>query len=158
MAVKKCNCPHINSASWENQEFDWENKTFYFVPINFFFNKPIGLPEKVRQLRKEVIARNYEFTDFIPVLTYWAAFKGRVMAQIQNPQQYDEGIYIFDSGKIYSTVFQGAAKEFKQAVNDFTSKIELDHGIPPQAVLVWYVHCPVCAKEKNHQAVIFVKT
>jgi len=158
MTVKKCNCPHIDTADWEGKEFEWENQTFYFVPINLFFHKPMGLHEKVRQLRKEVVSRNYEFTDFTPILTSWAAFKGRVMAQIQNPQQYDEGIYIFDSGTIYSTVFQGSAKEFKQAVSDFSSKVELDHGIPPQAVLVWYVHCEQCAKERNNQAVIFIKT
>ena len=158
MAVKRCSCPFIKNEDWENQEFDWENQTFYFLPINNFFNKPLGLPEKVRQLRKEIIDKNYEFTDFIPVVTDWATFKGRVMVQIKNPQTYDEKIHIYDMGKIYSYVFEGPAKEFKQFVSDLSSKVELDHGIPAQAVLVWYVHCAVCGKDKNHKAVIFIKT
>ena len=158
MALKKCTCPHIKPEDWEGKEFDWENKTFYFLPINCILYKPQGLQDKIRQLRKEIIEKNYEFTDFIPVLCEWAAFKGRLMVQIENPQKYDANIYVFDMGKIFSTVFQGPSKKFKQAVKDFAGQVELEHGIPPQSILVWYVHCPVCAKEKNNMAVIFVKT
>ena len=158
MVVKRCNCPRIDPAEWEGKEFDWENKTFYFLPLNYLMYKPLGLPEKIRQLRKYIIDKNYSFSDFIPILCNWAPFKGRVMIQIKNPEKYDENIYTFDMGKVFTTVFQGPAKEFRQAVKDFCSQIELNHGIPPQAVLVWYGHCKVCAKEKNHLAVFFVKT
>ena len=158
MSIKKCGCPRINPADWEGKEFDWENKTFYFLPINNFLYKPQGLQEKIRQLKKEVVQKNYQFTDFIPLLCDWALFKGRVMAQIKNPEKYDEDLYIFDMGKVYSRVFQGPAKKFKQAVTDFASQMELEHNVPPQKISIWYGHCPVCAKERENLAVIFLKT
>jgi hypothetical protein len=148
----------INPADWEGKEFDWENKTFYFLPLNYLFHKPLGLPDKVRQLKKEVISREYAFTEFHPILCDWAAMKGRVMVQIKNPEKYDENIYTSDMGKVFSTVFKGISKDLKRAVTDFTSQIELNHGIPAQVVLIWYAHCPICAKEREHLSVIFVKT
>ncbi len=158
MTSKKCNCPNIDAADWDSKEFEWENKTFYFLPINCVLNKPLGLEEKVRDLRKEIVAKSYEFTDFPPVICEWAPFKSRVLTEIKNPQEYDENIYVFDMGTIYTTVYQGSAKEFKRAVNEFTSQIELNHGVPAQKVFIWYVHCKNCAKQKSNQAVIFVKT
>jgi len=158
MVVKRCNCPNINVEEWEGKEFDWEKKTFYYLRISNFMYKPQGLAEKIRQLKKEIVHKNYDFTDFTPIMCDWAAFKGRVMVQIKNPEKYDENIYIYDMGTIYSTVFQGPSKLFKQSVKDFQSKIELDYGIPPQDTLIWYAHCPACAKEKENLAVIFIKT
>ena len=158
MAVKRCACPVINPAEWEGVEFDWENKTFFFLPINNLLYKPFGLDEKTRLLRKEVMKKNYQFTDFKPLLCEWASFKGRILAEIENPHKYDEDIYIFDMGTVYSTVYQGSVKEFKRSVSEFASQIELNHGVPAQKVFIWYLHCKQCAKERNNQAVIFVKT
>jgi hypothetical protein len=49
-------------------------------------------------LKKEVISREYAFTEFHPILCDWAAMKGRVMVQIKNPEKYDENIYTSDMG------------------------------------------------------------
>ena len=158
MAVKRCSCPIIDPAEWEGKEFEWENKTFYFVPVNMLLYKPRNLEEKVRQLRKEVAEKDYKFTDLKPTLCEWAAFKGRLLSQIWNPQKYDESVYVFDMGTVYSTVFEGPAKDFKRAVTEFASQIQLNHSVPAQSIYVWYTHCKQCAKMKNNQAVIFIKT
>lgn len=158
MAVKKCACPKIDPSQWEGKEFEWENKIFYFAPIYCFFHKRFNLEEKVRQLKKEIAEKGYAFTDFPPVMCEWESFKSRVLIEIKNPQQYDENIQTLDMGVVYSTVFEGPAKEFKRAVTEFASQIELNHGVPPQKTYVWYLHCKNCGKQRNNQAVIFVRT
>lgn len=158
MAITRCGCPQIDVSEWEGKELDWENKTFYFLPITNLLYKPIDLEEKVRQLKKEVVQKNYEFIDVRIMLCEWSQFKGRLMTQIKNPEIYDANIHIFDMGKVYTTVFRGKSKELKQAVKDFQSQIELNYGVPVQNTLVWYTHCKQCAKEKNNLSVIFVKT
>jgi len=158
MTAVRCSCPKIEAAEWEGKEFDWENKTFYFLPINHLLFKPINLEEKTRQLKREIVHKAYTFIDARLILCEWAQFKGRLMTQIKNPEIYDANIHIFDMGTIYATVFKGKSKKFKQAVGDFQSQIELEKGIPVQNTFIWYAHCKHCAKEREHAAVIFVKT
>lgn len=158
MSTIHCACPKIDPKEWDGKEFDWENKTFYFLPINNFLHKPIDLEEKVRLLKKSVTASNYEFVDVRVILTEWAAFKGRILTQIKNPEIYDANIHIFDMGKIYTSVYQGPQKGLKQAVADFQSQILLEKGIPAQNTFVWHAHCHICAKTKEHLSVIFIKT
>jgi hypothetical protein len=158
MNAKKCRCPRINPEDWEGKILDWENKTFYFIPINNFLYKPIDLEEKIKLLRREVAHKGYEFIDINLTLCEWVSFKGRILSQIKNPEKYDESIMLFDFGKIYTTVFKGKAKLLKQAVSDFSSQMELEHNVPVQKVYVWYAHCKICAKERENLAVIFAKT
>ena len=163
MAAVKCRCPRIDVLEWEEKEFDWENKTFYFLPIKFLpikflLHKPFGLEEKIKQLRNEVAQKGYEFINMNVTLCEWASLSGRLMTQIKNPEKYDANIQVFDMGKVYTTVFKGKSKELKQAVNDFISQIELNHGIPVQKAYLWYAHCKVCAKERENVTVLFVKT
>ena len=158
MAVVRCACPRIDPAEWENKELDWENKTFYFIPINQFLFKPLNIEEKTRQLKKEIAAKGYEFIDPRVILCEWGLFKGRLMTQIKNPEVYDANIHVFDMGKIHTSVFKGKSKNFNQSVNDYKSQMELDKGIPVQITLVWYAHCKHCEKDREHPAVIFVKS
>ena len=158
MTGKRCLCPIITDEEWEGKELDWENKSFYFLLINQFMNKPINLEEKSRLLKKEVVTKSYEFIDQNLILCEWSYFKGRLITQIKNPEVYDANIHIFDSGKIYTTIFRGKMKELKLFVKDFRSQIELNHGIPVQNIFVRYAHCNNCAKEKNNVSVVFAKT
>ena len=153
-----CSCATIEKEEWEGKEFDWENKNYYFLPIHSILNKPIDLEEKSRMLKKEIATKAYEFIDPRVILCEWASFKGRLMTEIKNPQTYDANIHIFDMGKIYTTVFRGSKKNLKQAVNDFRSQIELNHGVPVQNSYIWYAHCNKCAKSKDNVSVIFMKT
>jgi len=158
MSIVRCACPKIDPKEWDSKEFDWENKTFFFLPIFNILNRPQNLEEKVRQLKKAVTALNYEFIDVRVMLTEWAAFKGRLLTQIKNPEIYDANIHVFDMGKIYTSVYQGPQKGIKQAVTDFQSQMLLEKNIPAQNTFVWYAHCSACAKAKNHLSVIFLKT
>ena len=158
MAAVKCRCPRIDVLEWEEQEFDWENKTFYFLPIRFLLHKPIGLVDKIIQLKSEVFLKGYEFINMNVMLCEWTLLSGCVLSQIDNPEKYDANIQVFDMGKVYTTVFKGKSKELKQAVNDFISQIELNHGIPVQKVYLWYAHCKACAKEREYLTVLFAKT
>jgi len=152
-----CSCATITNEEWEGVELDWENKSFYFHPIHNLLNKPINLGEKSKALKKEIAAKSYEFIDPRVILCEWAFFKGRLMTQIKEPLDYDASIHKFDSGKIYTAVFRGKTNKLKQAVNDFKSEVELNHGIPVQNCYVWYAHCDRCAKAKDNVSVIFMK-
>jgi len=152
-----CSCAKITDEEWEGVELDWENKSFYFIPMRNILNKPIDLEEKSRSLKREIAAKGYEFVDPRVILCEWASFKGRLLTRIKEPLDYDANIHKFDTGKIYTTVFRGKTKNLKQAVKDFHSQVELNHGIPVQSSYVWYAHCSKCAKTRDNVSVIFMK-
>lgn len=156
--MKKCHCFHIDTKQFEGKSEEWENKCFYFNPINYIMYKPMGLEEKRKELKKEIIDRNYSLIDDKMLLCEWASFKGRVMMNIKNPEKYDENIIIFDQGMVYSYVFRGKASQRKREIADRCSQIELETNLPAQKVWVWYLHCKICAKERDNLSIIFIKT
>ncbi|MBL7190926.1 hypothetical protein ISS30_04465 [bacterium] len=156
--MSKCRCPKIDTAQYDGKSEDWENKCFYFHPINNLMHKPMGLEEKRIALKKEIIERRYDFIDDKMVLCEWTPFKGRIMMNIKKPEKYDENFFIFDQGEVYSFVFKGKSSKLKQEISDRCSQMELEHSLPAQKVWVWHLHCKECAKAKDNLAVIFIKT
>ncbi len=145
-------------AQWEDGSFEWNVKTFYFVPLMVILSKPQKVFETAQRLRAEVESKGYTVKPDAIVLMEISAFKGRMMVEINKPDVYDASVYQLENSKMYTTVHHGPMKTVKQTANALKAHVESTKGVQPTTVYFWdFRHGPTLSGGRADKVVVLAR-
>ena len=150
-----CECPEIDGQAFEGVEEDWSGKAFYVRGTPLVFHIPLTIARDIRRLVSEAKAKGYEWDDTCRFMQKDALFKGQILLEIKNPREGDPNVLIMPQGtRAEATFFHGPWSRLgtpcKKLVDTVTSR-----GNTVKDVYCWYLTCPVCAKERGYQTVVW---
>lgn len=150
MAEKEsCHCPEIEDADWHLKDLDWSGKFFYFVDVPHFFNMPLSLEKKKEQLVAEIKGKGYTIVNEDLKLHLPGRFQGRLMAEIEDPEQYDANVIQFDDARIFTRVHRGSKSNLKASLEELKAfALDRAHVLPGE-IYFWHITCPQCATHRG---------
>ncbi|MBW2992550.1 hypothetical protein KY345_05005 [Candidatus Woesearchaeota archaeon] len=155
--MAECGCPRLDEKKFQNKFFNWKGKVFYTAKQPLFFHVPIKIDKRIKRLMMDVESSGYNLKDPEIVIQEDAAFKGRIMIEIQDPKVEHENLLKFkDDTKIYSTVFTEPWSRLHRGVRSAVKELH-KKGMGVKKVYFMYLTCPVCAEERGYKTVILCK-
>lgn len=153
---RACHCPDIDDQDWHMKDMDWSNKFFYFDDLPHFFNVPLGFERVVGEMKNQIARKGYTMVNPDLILHLPALFQGKVLVEIEDPQQYDANIVPFENARILTRVYQGSRAGLKQAVEELKAFAQDRTHILPNAIYHWHITCAQCAKERGGEKTVLL--
>lgn len=136
----------FNENSWEQKEFDWTGKAFYFVSLISVFNRPVFLSRKLEQLNREIVERHYIRQSKI-ILIQYGMIKSRVMIEIQPPEQYDaQVVNLDDRTNVDTMIYKGPLSKIGDHFKLLAERVTSKRGIEPRSLYYSYAPNPAVIK------------
>lgn len=155
---KTCQCPEIKYEDWHLQELDWSGKYFYFEYLYHFLKIPLGLEKRRAFMLTEIERKGYTTVNPERVLHLPGIFQGRILVEIEDPEQYDANVEQFDDARMLTRVHVGPRSGLKRSLAELVAFTQDRTHILPGTVYYWYVSCPICAKQaKLEKTVLFAR-
>ncbi len=130
----------FNELAWESKEFDWTGKTFYFIPIINVFGHPFGLGNKLFQLNRDCRQAGCKTLSGI-ILIQYKLFGGRLMIEIEKPDQYDAQVITFeDTTTVDTVVHKGSAASIGRTAARLKQRVSSRRSMEPRAIYYWLVN------------------
>ena len=129
----------INDVEWDQKEFDWTDKAFYFIPLTFIFYKPLAIGSKLEQLNREVHRAGYKVLSNM-VLVQHAMFKGRALIEVEKMDKYDAQILHFEERTTVDTiVYRGSPIRISRGIKRLSERVASKRNMAPREVYYMYV-------------------
>lgn len=142
----------FDEAQWDMRDFDWTDKTFYFVPIISIFNKPIGLGSKLEQLNRDARQAGFNILGKM-VLIQHGSIKGRIMIEVEKKDVLDANILHFeDKTSVDTIIYRGAPGGISKGVQRLVEWVASKRRIAPREIYYMYIDKP---DSSNYKTVIF---
>ncbi len=129
--------PNAGESSWDKKEFDWQDKSFYFVSITTIFGVTIGLGSKLELLMRDVRKEGYKIVNNT-IYIQTGALKGRAMLEIEPQELSDSQVTVFDTPT--TTHCMVVAGGVGPAVAKLTERVASKTGRKPNQL--YYVYVP----------------
>jgi len=146
---KKCKCPEIEDQDWHLKDLDWSGKFFYFEDLPHFFNVPLGLEKKQEEMKAQIVRKGYSIVNEDMILHEPGLFRGRLLLEIEDPEQYDANVLQFENARILTRVHHGGSGGLKESLDELKAFTQDRTHVLPGAIYYWHVTCPKCAKERG---------
>lgn len=126
---------HAEESAWDRQEFNWLEKSFYYVTVTNLLGMPIGLDNKIEQLLRDVRAAGHKIVNNT-IYVEIGEFKGKVMIEIKTPELADSQVLTYDTPTTATTMVAKAKPA--QAAAKLTEKIISNSGMKPRQMFYAY--------------------
>ena len=128
----------VDFTDWDQKEFDWTGKSFYFIPITNLFYRPLGLGSKLEQLNREVRQGGYKTRSNI-ILIQYSPFKGRIMIEVEKQDKYDAQMTTYEIQTMADTiVYRGAFSLLGKGIKRLTERVVAKRGLEPRELYYMY--------------------
>jgi len=127
--------PNADEGSWDRKEFDWLDKSFYFVTVTNLLGIPIGLGKRMELLMRDVRAAGHNIVNN-SVYVQIGELKGKIMIEIETPELADAQVFTFDTPTSASTMVVNAKPA--QAAVKLTERIVSKSGMKPRQIFYVY--------------------
>ena len=145
----------IEDSVWDNKEFDWTGKSFYFINLFCIFFNPVGLIGKLEQLNRDARQNGYKIIGEM-VLIERGTFSGRAMIEVEKQDKYDANILALEEKTTVSTiVYRGASSKLGVGIKRLKEMVTLRKNMEPRKIL--YAYTPVPASG-SYKTVLFALT
>lgn len=130
----------ISDEYWDRKEFEWTDKSFYFVTATFLFGKPLGLDGKLELLNREVRQAGYKIKNQM-ILIQHGKFKGRIMIEIEKKDQYDAQVQTYDTQTNCDTIIHyGGMSSLGKGIQRLKDRVAARRMMAPR--LFFYMYQP----------------
>jgi hypothetical protein len=153
---KNCQCPEIEDELWHLQDLNWSGKFFYFEYLYHFLKIPLGMEKRREEMFADIDRKGYQAVNPERVIHLPGMFQGRIMVEIEDPEQYDANVEKFDNARILTRVHRGSRSGLRRSLIELQAFSQDRAHIPPGAVYYWYASCPRCAKLPRLQKVVLL--
>jgi hypothetical protein len=153
-----CSCPDVNDQDWHLQDRDWSGKFFYFEYVQHLFYMPLQLDKVIQNMKLDIARKGYQPVNPDQILYLPGSFQGRVLMEIQDPEQYDANVEKFENARILSRVYKGPRNRIKNAVEELKAFTQDKTHLIPSKIYYWHTTCPKCAPTKGgDKTVLFAR-
>ena len=129
-------------SAWDNKEFDWTGKSFYFVNITNLMGKPLRLGNKLEQLNREVRQNGYRTINNI-ILIQYGVMKSKVMIEVEKQEKYDAQVLTFETQTTAdSHVFRNQQSTLSKEVKRLCERVYSRRTREPRYIYYWKVSDP----------------
>ncbi len=129
-------------SSWNDKEFDWTGKSFYFVNFTSLLGNPIGLGGKMEQLMREVRQNGYKTMNNV-VLVQHGVTKGKVMIEVEKQDKYDAQVLTFEENTAVDTlVIKESVTTLSNGVKRMKERVFNRRTMEPRGIYYWKVTLP----------------
>ena len=149
-----CNCPDVNDQDWHLQDQNWDGKFFYFEYVRHFFNVPLGYDKQLRAMKRDMARKGFRLVNADMVLYQPGLFQGRLLMEINDPDQYDANVERFDQARLLSRVHQGSRSGLKDALQELKAFTQDRAHLDPLIIYYWYTTCDKCAKIRGYEKTV----
>lgn len=153
---KTCHCPEINDRDWRLQDLDWSGKIFYFDYLPHILNAPLGFDKRLQDMKSQIGRKGYKCVNPQMVLYLPGMFQGRLLMEIEDPEQYDANVEIFENARILTRVHKGPSSRIGNTVEELKAFVQDRTHILPTIIYRWPVTCPICANQKGGDKTILL--
>lgn len=136
------------------KDLDYTGKYFYFEDVPHLLGKPIGMGKKLSEMKHQIERKGYTMINPEIILHLSGSFSGRILVEIENPDQYDANVDFFENARILTRVYKGSLGGIKKGVGELVAYAEDRTHIGPSAIYYWHVSCPICAKQSGSNKVV----
>lgn len=157
VVIKTCACPEINDQDWHLQDTDWSGKFFYFDYLRHFLKIPLNYAKKCQEMKSEIVRKGYQIIQPDLVLRLPGLFQGRILTEIEEPEQYDANVEKFENARILTRVYKGSPGGLKVALEELKAFVQDRTHVLPSAVYYWHVTCPICSPKRGWKTVLFAR-
>ncbi len=144
-----CDCPEIKDQDWHNKEMNWSGKIFYFEDVPHFLNIPLGLEKRQHGMLEAIQRKGYTIANREMILHQPGLFKGRILIEIDDPEQYDANVIQLENTRVLTRVYHGSRAGIKNAVEELKVFAQDRVHVLPGTIYLWYVTCPKCAQSRG---------
>jgi hypothetical protein len=153
-AESSCNCPEIKDEEWHLKDFDWSGKFFYFVEVPHVLKVPLALDKKKNELSDEISEKGYTSVNPELVLYQPGMFRGKLLVEIEDPEQFDANVTLFDDARVFTRVHHSRTGSLKNTIEELKA-FTLDRShVLPREIYFWQVTCPHCAPDRGGDKVV----
>jgi bifunctional DNA-binding transcriptional regulator/antitoxin component of YhaV-PrlF toxin-antitoxin module len=149
-----CNCPEINDQDWHMKDQTWNGKFFYFEYVRHIFSFPMGFDVQVKKMKQDLAHKGYQLVIPDLVLHQPGMFQGRILVEIQDPEQYDANVEPLDNARILSRVVKGSGARMGQALQELKTFTRDRTHLDPTVVYYWHTTCKRCAKTRGYEKTV----
>lgn len=153
--MARCRCRERDGEAFEGAEEDWSGKAFYVVGTPLAFHIPLRIGRDIEKAVSEAEAKGYTVDDDSRLLQKDALFKGQVLLEIRDPQEGDPRVFIMaQETRAEGTFFNGPWSRLGTPTKKLVDTL-VARGKTVKDIYFWYLTCPVCAKERGYQTVVW---
>jgi len=140
---------------WERGEYEWANKVFYTVPLPCLMGKPRKLFEAVQQLRGELNTKEYIIPENAMMLFQTGFLKGKVLLEIQRPDEYDASVLELEKSQVLTEVHYGPLKDINKTIDIVSERVEKEKHLKPTNTFIWdFRHGPNLTGQRADRFVV----
>ena len=144
----------IDESAWDNKEFDWMGKSFYYVTFPCIFSNPIGLIGKLEQISRDARQSGYKIIGKM-VLVEIGSFGGQAMIEVEKLDRYDANVINFDEKTtVLTVVYRGSPGKLSAGFKKLKEMVASRKGMAPRKIM--YAYTPVAAS--SYKTVLFALT
>ncbi|GBE29586.1 MAG TPA: hypothetical protein ENH10_07035 [Bacteroidetes bacterium] len=145
----------LSPEYWQDRQFDWKHKIFYFVDMPCLLGTPRNLFDSSQQLKAEIATKEHRVTDDAMVLIQPGTLKGKLMINVHKPDDYDAYVFELEPSKLFSTVHEGPLKTIKKTAKELQEKVKKEKGVPVTNTFYWdFRHGPQMAGQRADRFVV----
>ncbi len=129
----------IDEDVWDQKEFEWTGKSFYYIPLIYIFGKPLGLGGKLEQLNREARQNGYKILNN-RVLISQAFIKGRAMIEVEKQDKYDAMVDTYEDPLFVDTViYKSSSGSMSNAFKRLAERVAAKRSMSPRQLYYMYV-------------------
>jgi hypothetical protein len=149
-----CHCPEINDQDWHLKDQTWNGKFFYFDTVRYLFNTPLSYDKTLAEMKRDIARKGYQFVNPDMVLNSPGMFQGRIMMEIQDPEQYDANVENVDNARMLSRVCRGSRGNLGNAVEELRAFTQDRTHLDPIVMYYWYITCNKCSRTRGYEKTV----
>ena len=128
----------IDDDTWDNKEFDWNGKSFYYIKFLSLFNNPIGLPGKLEHLMQDARKNGFKVVGNM-VLVEHSTFGGEAMIEVEKSDKFDADIHNFEERTSVATVvYRGSPGKMNEGIKRLREMVTQRKGMEPRKIYYAY--------------------
>jgi len=146
-------CPEFNPIPWDDQLFEWKDKSFIKDKVCTLFYMPIDFGKVMKRLDRKIKAAGATMADWVCLSDHTSKWNMDLYLAVDKVVPDAENITM--SGKYYSKVYEGPFRDTEKWMRDYEN-ITKSKGLNFKKEYMWYTTCPKCAKKYGKNYVVIV--
>lgn len=152
-APGECACPRLDAADWHEVESDWGDIVFAKGSVAAFLGVPVGYAGARASLEKKAAAAGGTVPGDAMFLLGSGRFRRTVLLEVEDASRRARGIHS-PGGVAFSRLVEAPWGEMSRVVNETKQAAEARYGRRPDDILVWYLTCRECSRERNFETLV----
>lgn len=146
-------CPKFDPVPWDNQVFEWDNKTFIRDKVFTLFYMPVNFGKAIKRMNQQVESAGAKVPEWLCLSDHTSPWNMNLYLAVDKEVPGAQNVTL--GGKYFGKVYEGPFRNTGKWTEDF-KKTAVDRGIEIKKLYMWYTTCPKCAEKYGKNYVVIL--